>query len=86
MSNSFWHQDPSIFGHEQLHKSLMEQLLRPLHWAKAPLRSGNVLQEDVVADVVELLCLGRARFILEVPQKSCAQVPFGCGWSSKASG
>ena len=58
--SAFGHQDPRIFGHEQLHKSLMEQLLRPLHWAKAPLRSGNVLQEDVVADAVELLCLGLA--------------------------
>lgn len=48
-------QDPRIVNNGKLHKSLLEQLLRPVQWAKAPLRSGNQLQEDVVTDAVEFL-------------------------------
>lgn len=62
-------QDPRIISNGQLHKSLLEQLLRPVQWAKAPLRSGNQLQEDVVKDVVDFLSVeaaGLSKLLAEI--------------------
>ena len=63
-------QDARILSDGPLHKLLLEQLLVPLQWAKAPLSGSNCLQEDNVAEVLEFLsrmqAVGLPRLLAEI--------------------